>query len=314
MVKYIVVKPVETQPVLHTIKSFAEARNKVLVLRKSGGIGDILMHRMLFEDMKNLCPEIKIHFAIPHEFSQLAEDHPYIDTVVDCNKIRQGEYLAVYDTTHSCGNTEMAMAPMPGPHRSDIWAGTIGVELKNHNMHLTIRQSERDKARDMVARISGGKPTIAFTPVSTTTSKSLDENQIKGVLSGLWDLGYFVYILHWRYLDYDAPTLIGSDMRNFIALVDAANFVISVDSATFHIAGGVGKPQVGIFSWACGVTYGKYYSHWELVQRHRKDGNWDCGPCYKWSACPKSTAKRKPCITEITSDEIVRAFERVSAK
>ena len=96
-------------------------------------------------------------------------------------------------------------------------------------------------------------------------------------------------------------------MLYFIA---ASDCVISVDSASFHIAGGLKKPLLGIFTFANGKTYGKYYD-FVLVQKHFEDGNWDCGPCYNYRSCPKTSCDLKPCLTELTCDQISIGIEEL---
>jgi ADP-heptose:LPS heptosyltransferase len=309
--------PPRTSP--WTLREFWEKRNSILIVRSTGGLGDILMHRMIFEDFKILNPEIKIVFACPPQFMAAVQDHPFIDGLVDCTQVNPNDYLKHFDTTTICGRTEMLNAPLSSPHRSDIWADWCGIQLTKHDMHLRLSEDEKSQAKAMVeaARTNSG-PSIAFAPISAISSKNLDLLQWTGVIEGLKKLGCFVYGLHSQAIPgFEAPILIGNNIRNFMALVAAADYVISVDSAAFHVAGGLGKPMVGIFGWADGKVYGKYYNNWELVQRHRDDRNWSCGPCYTWGACVKCPAVnvvRKPCISEIRSEEIVEAMQRLLTK
>ncbi len=37
-----------------SISEFVEKRNKILILMKDGGLGDVLSYRMIFEDIKKL--------------------------------------------------------------------------------------------------------------------------------------------------------------------------------------------------------------------------------------------------------------------
>lgn len=298
------------KPYVWTIDDYYSKRNTILIQRGTGGLGDIFMHRMIFEDFKLLCPEIKIVFSCPKVFHQAVQDHPFIDEIVDID-INPNHYVAKYDTTTICGTTEMTNAPKPSPHRSDIWAGTCGITLTKHNMHFRISDSEKELARKQIKEINEDNlPTVVLCPNSAISSKNLDEFQCNDIIKGLNKLGYFVFGLHHLpIINFSAPQLSGRNIRNFMAIINEADYVITVDSAAFHMAGGLNKPQVGIFSWADGDTYGKYYTSCKIVQRHRKNGNWDCGPCYNWGTCPKEKkATRKPCITEITGQEVIDAF------
>lgn len=300
------------KPKCLSIKEFNKKRDTILIQRSTGGLGDVLMHRMIFEDFKLLCPEIKIHFACPPAYMASMQDHPFIDKVLDSTKTDPSDYVQYYDTTIICGKTEQINAPMSSPHRSDIWANWCGLSLTKHDMHFNFTEEEISFAKAMIANKKNKTgPNVAFCPCSAMKSKNLDEQQIRDTVDGLHELGCFVYGLHNRpVLGLETPILSGHDIRNYMALIAVADYVVSVDTAAFHIAGGLGKKQVGIFSWADGDVYGKYYKNCEIVQRHRKNGDWDCGPCYNWGLCPKEkNSVRKPCITEITGAEIVDKFK-----
>lgn len=295
-----------------TLKEYYERRNHILIFRCVGGLGDILMHRMIFEDFKKLNPEAKITFACPIQFFQAIQGHPFVDEVVDSRSVDRSNFIVHYDTSSICARQEMAAAPFSTEHRSDIWANWCSVSLTCHNMHLKISPEDILAARKIV----GNGVKVCVSPISAISSKNLDESQIEGICSGLKSRGFDYYGVHTNDIQgFDGPVYSGKDVKQFMSLVGVADYLISVDTSTFHIGGGLGIPMVGIFSWADGKVYGKYYDKWELVQRHR-DSGWECGPCYTWGNCQKcpSNQQRKPCITEITSNEILEAFDRIIAK
>jgi hypothetical protein len=65
-----------------------------------------------------------------------------------------------------------------------------------------------------------------------------------------------------------------------------------------------------IFTFADGKIYGKYYPTMTLVQLHKDDGDWDCGPCYTFEKCPKCTSTIKPCLTELTAERIQQGIKK----
>lgn len=296
------------------IKQYYKNRNKVLILRACGGLGDIMMHRMIFEDFKLLDPEIEIHFACPRQYHEAVQDHPFIDKILDSTKVEFRNYLAHYSTTNICGRYEMRMAPYSDKHRSDIWANYCGVQLTRHNMHIRLTEEEKQEGKAIIEshRTCDG-PSLAFCPISAMKNKNLLMHQMKGVVDELKRKGVFVFTLH------DEPTeelnklgcatIYNLSIRQWMAVLDQVDYVVSVDTAHFHCAGGLGKPLVGIFTFADGLVYGKYFDCF-IVQKHRKwDKNWTCGPCYNWLACPKTKEIPKPCLTEITVDDIMEKIE-----
>ena len=276
------------------------------------------MHRMMFEDFKRVMPGCYLVWAVPQDYINIASNHPFVDEVVDCRKVKTEDYIISYNTTTACGRYEIRLAPMADKHRSDIWANHCGVLLTRHNMHLKIKTESQEWANAKIASISGGKKTVLFSPISAQEGKNLDAGQMKVVVQYLKKRGYTVFLsaTHTNPIfdlqKLDVNTIWGTSQVQWAALVNAADYVVSVDTSTFHCAGGLGKPLTGIFTFIDGKVYGKYYK-FSLVQFHRDNGNWDCGPCFNWPNCPKCDPKemRKPCATDITQQMLVDNLERM---
>src|SRR5690606_29628645 len=111
-----------------SIEEFHSQRKKVIVMREVGGLGDILMHRMMFEDFKRIMPDAEVVFACPEIYHEALYDHPYIDTLENSKKIDYLDYVIHYNTTSACTRHESRVAPFSDKHRSDIWANHCGVE------------------------------------------------------------------------------------------------------------------------------------------------------------------------------------------
>jgi len=281
-----------------SIKRYYDNRNKVLIVRDTGGLGDIFMMRMIFEDFKTIMPDAIIVAATPPKYHDALRNHPFIDEIVDSNTINLKDYIISYNISAACGKYEKKIAPLADKHRSDIWAEHCGVKLNNHNMHFTARKDYFNKK------------TIVFSPKSAIASKNLIPSQIEGVIKGVKEKGHEIVCLHDKPINCDVETICANNIQEYLNIINSAEYIITVDSACFHAAGGLDKPMVGIFSWVCGKTYGKYYNNWKLVQRHRDNGNWPCGPCYHWYNCPLERLKiSKPCITTIKPQEILDAFD-----
>jgi len=303
-----------------SLKNFYEKRNKILIVRETGGLGDILMHRMMFEDFKRVMPDAKISLALPKQYHVAVEDHPFIDEVLNHREVNVHDYVVSYNTTSACTRYEMRMFPFSGKHRSDIWANHCGVYLTKHNMHINLEDEYKEFGKKKLEECRNGNngPAVLISPVSAMQVKNLTNFQLEGLVSGLRARGFFVYASHKtaipKLIELNVPVIDGTSIREWMGVIDAADYVISVDTSTFHYAGGTGKPLLGIFTFADGKVYGRHYD-FVLVQKHRDDGNWDCGPCYNWSVCPKSPKKiPKPCLLEITPQMILEGFDKMIKK
>ena len=274
-----------------------------------GGLGDVLIHRMLFEDVKALIPNTYIVFACLPEYMSAVQDHPYIDEIVDSRTVNPNDYIICYNTCVTVADRYEYISAPCQEHRVDIWGKYIGLELKNHNMHFNF---DLEYGKNQLKEINNGKPTIAFIPTSAMASKSLNSCQIQGILSKLTNFNVFGINKKMIPEFEGLPFFTGQTIPQWMSIIAAADYVVSVDTAAFHLAGGLGKPLTGIFAWSDGKVYGKYFD-FILVQKHRDNGNWDCGPCFKFNNCPKAKGARKPCI-EFSVDEIYEGIEKMLKK
>lgn len=302
-----------------SVKEFYNKRNKVLIIRGCGGLGDILMHRMMFEDFKRLMPDAEIHFACPRYYHDAVKDHPYIDRVIDIADVNKADYIVSYNTTTACGRYEMKLAPFSGDHRSDIWANHCGVYLTRHEMHIKLTDQEKETGKQILEthRDRSG-PIVLVCPVSAMQNKNLLDHQLEGLINGLKDRGLCPIGMHNTPIPFfeksGHPAILENHMRKWMGVINQADYVVSVDTSAFHCAGGMKKPLVGIFTFADGAVYGRYFDFF-LVQRHRNDDpTWTCGPCYNWGNCPKTQANPKPCLTEITPEMILDRVDKMLAR
>lgn len=298
-----------------SIRDFYNRRNKVLIRRTLGGFGDILMQRMMFEDFSKI--DVEIHYACPHEFMEMSLNHPFLKNIKEINKVSLIDYGIIYDITTICAITESKELSNNKRHRSDIWANHCGVELTKHEMHLYPEIEQIENCKRLIKEINPNGKTVVLLATRSVDNdfaiaKSLTETQIEKLVSSIIENDMIPITVHKNHQDIynrlNVKQFVSLHPQTWIALVACSDIIVSIDTATFHIAGGLKKPLVGIFSFTDGKVYGKYYK-FLLVQKHRDNGDWDCGPCFNCHACPKEKVlKQKPCLTEIDPSDIMDAI------
>ena len=301
-----------------SLRDFWEKRNQILIKRDVYAIGDYFMHRMLFEDIKKLNSELIIHFACQPKYFDCLKDHLYLDKLVDCNTVDSADYVVDYDTSTACTRYEDALGPLAIMHRSDIWANHCGFELQSHNMHIKISPESAAMASQTLANFKQeGKPIVLFCPHSANRDKDISTDQIRFLANYLKEKNCVVFSMnHFEpplLRELNIPVLTNLAHTDLVALVHAADYVVTVDTAFYHIAGGLGKPLLGIFGYIDGKVYGKYYQS-EFIQKHRDNGDWDCGPCgYHHGRCPKPMTHPflQRCLTDITPEMICDGVDRM---
>lgn len=309
-------KKPQLKPVVWGLRDYHDRRNHVLVVRDVGGLGDILMQRMMFEGFKRVMPEAHITWAVPRQYIDAATNHPFVDAVEDCQTVDKSRFNVIYNITFACGRYESQIAPRADKQRSDIWSEHCGVVLSKHNMYLSPTPTDLEEARNILRPklANPNAPVVAFCPLSAQVGKDLTVPVMTEVVTRLWAKGLNVVTVHnKRVPDLEkigCPVTTGLGIRQWISVLAAADYVVSVDTSAFHCAGGLGKPLTGVFTYVDGKVYGKYYD-FVLVQKHRDNGDWECGPCFNWGACPKDKSANpvKPCAREITGDLVMEGVE-----
>lgn len=308
-------RPNKIQRVL-SLKEFYERRNKILVFRNTGGLGDILMHRMMFEDFHRVMPDIELHFACPPQYHSAVEDHPYVSKILNSFEVQRRNYIVHYNTTTACGRYEMKIAPYSDKHRSDIWADQCGLILTNHNMHINLTDKEKQYGKDLIEQYRDCQgPAVCISPISAMNNKDLLPDQITGIVKGLKERGYYAFGLHnhplYTFIKNKIPSISNTSIREWMGILNQTDYVISVDTAAFHCAGGMGKPLLGIFTFVNSKTYSKYYPKVELIQGNCPDGHIGC---YNWGICPYLNRPELPCRSNIKVDDILLNFDKLTKK
>lgn len=298
-----------------SLKQHQNRKNKVLIQRLTGGFGDAFMVRMLFEDLHRCYPELDFYYACPPKFLPAMDNHPFVKTIC-FSKLNPYEYGIVFDITTPCCIHESKHCINNTLHRSDIWAKSLGVELKKHEMHFEVNCYEKTLVSQKIAKHNIHKLPVALISISSTDdnfgkSKSLTPELVYSLVQNLKMQEFFVVSIHddknLILSELDVLQFINITMEEWIALVDSVDLVASIDSATFHLAGGLKKPLMGIFTFVDGMIYGKYFD-FVLVQKHHKNGDWECGPCYNLFACKKCDTFPKPCLTELKNTDIKKGI------
>ena len=290
-----------------SIKKFHEIRNNILFISDWGGLGDVIIHRMCFADVKKIIPEAKIHFCCLKQYFDIIIDHPMVDCLIEPDKLNKNDYLVFYQTDVKISNKyESHYGKKCNLNRSDIWALSCGYKIEDHDMYFKLDQGVISSYKNKLDNLKKNKekPSIIFCPESAIKTKCLLPHQIDFIDDILSEYNVFLLAKNIeKYKKYKFQSLGNTSIKDLMYYIASCDYVISVDSAPFHLAGGMRKPLLGIFTFANGKTYGKYYD-FVLVQKHYENGNWECGPCYNYRSCSKTNSEIKPCLQEIGNDEI----------
>lgn len=262
---------------------------KLLLIRKLGGLGDILMVSCLFPDLFEQYPDIEVTLATPLLYMPLFKGQSTKLKIINYEDVygpiyKDGnifhgpngpyhkswvrkeileEFDLIEDISMPCRHWETLMKNhgvvdgVPGlkwRNRMDRWSRWVGFEMSypaRTIIQLTAEETRR--ARETIQDTS--RPVVVWCPISAVEARSYPwYKKVKGLLERE---GFKVWYLCQDALGEDS--LYGLSFREMGAMIAAADLVISADSAAFHWGGILQRPTLGLFNLLLGDSHAAYY-------------------------------------------------------
>ena len=306
-----------------TIKQLNEKKHKIVVLRKWGGVGDIVNTRPLFKTIKTLYPYLHVTYALPIQYHPILEDSIYIDELINYRNVDFNKYGYAVDISSDCGRYENHRIPYVDKHRSDIWAEvSLGIKLIDHDFHIKLNEKIVEECKAILKDEYDYDPKvkIAIFPKSASQSKDIPDNVLSELVTIMINDGHEPCIIHNRknIKETRVPFIKDLNIKQFVHMISFFDYIISVDTGSFHLAAALSIPTVGIFAWTDGKILGKYHEKFEIVQKHRDFGGPKVCPCWSWPTCVLKNKKNVTiplkCIKAISADDICTKFKELVYK
>jgi len=302
---------------------YADRAGSILIKRSIGGIGDVLCHRMLLQDLKLAAPRCRITLAVLPQHVPLVVDHPFADAAVSTETTDPSQFDAVFDTTHTAAPVEYAIATGkmagPMPHRVDIWAEyVLGLRLAHHDGFIEFTPEEIAAGEKVWGNAPPGHR-VAVAPYTASKHKDWVDAMWPVVFTGLMDRQMFPFAFHSPQTTFrgcaNVPPLL---LREWMAAVSQADYVITLATSMFHLANLLHKPALAIFGCEDLATFGRWFPEMVPLQRRAggDDRRWDGCPCWR-NECAKRPKERggghdpSECMQSFTAAEVLAGFDRV---
>lgn len=253
--------PNNKQGTFWSILNERNGKGKALVLRRLGGIGDVLMCTPLLRQIKLDFPDVELTFGIDmhstsgNVYYELVKNAPFIDHVVDARYVRQDDYDAVVDVSSVCIRYEHSGLPVL--NRVEIFSRAAGLpRLIDKRCWYSTEEAERKWAQKIYEpyRNEGKKIVVLHTASMEGKRCWPAEKYLQIVEQSIVDKlpVQFVIIDFNRVFDkweqypntYNASY---TTLRQMAALIEASDFFIGPDSGPMHLAGAIGTPSVVTF-------------------------------------------------------------------
>lgn len=293
-----------------------DAGRSILVTRRHGGLGDILMTRPIFHAIKSLSPRCIVTYALPRQYHQALCDVADIDYLACNQEVHPSQWSWHGDISDACLKHEVGYRSKVFLHRTKIWSMHLGLESVDVRTQFVFTQEELTSSASKLRHVCGDRPPMLLTPYSADRKKDLGGRLIQAGVDWARKAGMAPVVLHHKVMPdtpSDVPTITHMTIREWMAAFVHARMVLSTDTAGIHMAGFLGTPACGIFSFTSEKVMCQYYPSVASVQLHRDNvGGLACCPCYDPQSCPYISKQRQTiaCIDDLTPEMIVDGLDR----
>jgi ADP-heptose:LPS heptosyltransferase len=297
--------------------------DKILLVSRTGGIGDLLFIQPNLTYLKQKYPSCYIKFACGPQYQSMVETWDCVDEVVDLPfsliHLKTSAYQAIFEgVIERCKEAHTQNAY----HLFTRW---LGLNLPDDK--LVPKQEPKpdliEKCKDVLNKW-GIKEFILVQARASSPVRSPDPQVWIKLINKLTNKGYNVVFTDTKKQTQQYDKIINScenknKLFNFcpysesldmtIALTSLAKIVVSTDSALVHIAASLGIPIFGLYGPFPGHIRLKLYPKAKWV-----DAVAPCAPCFLhgYNICPTAKqqgVKYSPCYNNIDLDKVVTDIE-----
>lgn len=303
-------------------KLLRSPKPKILIKRRLGGIGDVIMTTPLLKAIKNLIPHCELIYATDIKYSEgalkdVVEHCPYVDIVVQNGTVRDSDYDYSVDVTSTGLNRERS-GTIP-PNRIDMFAEEAGVDIREDPTPVyELTEKEIEQGLKELEEIINSKKNkdlkiIAIQARSNDNRRCWPIDHVQELLDILSNKeGYRVLLFDWgsdikRWKKNNNNTFLIFDkkLNETARLIKQADVVVCPDSSMLHLAGALNKKTVTIFGPIPPESRINYYQNASAIQL-----DLPCKNCWYSPRCRKNSGMTLACLTGITPEMVEAEVEK----
>lgn len=299
--------------------SGAAPRDRVLVTRAMGGIGDLLMMTPGLRALRAKRPDRPIHFAAPRGFFPLFQGNPDVEVIdIEAPDLDPASYREWYDLTDCpAARVESRQAPNVRRDRVQIFASAMGVRLRalarnGFAPRYETTAEEESFARDFVERLNPARrPVLGIQLHSAESYRDYPNNQALAD-----DLAEDCCVLLFDNLPIHGfgganRHKVVLPLRQSFAVAAQCDLLIAPDSSFVHLGAALGKPVVAIFGPIDGAVRCRRFPTVSVVAPSRAD--FPCSPCWRseYTPCRLTGQRESACLRSIGSHRVAEDARRL---
>jgi len=286
----------------------AKPDSSVCVIRKVGGIGDVLMLTPTLREVKRRWPACELTFAIDMHttgggvYEQLVRNCPFVDHLIDARYVLRGKYDMTWDASAVCLRYERK--GLPAINRIDLFARAAGIgSLANRLPFYQVEEQEQQWAKIKHCHVR----TVFLHTASNEDKRCWPIEHCLELVRACQDMPvrFLVMDFNGKYQGWNkepnCTDVSRCSVREMAALIQQAEVFIGPDSGPMHMAGALCCRSIVLFgSIPPAARINHYPSHQAITS------NAACAPCW-YNKCPYDVK----CMKDITVQMVESKLRRI---
>ena len=284
-------------------------KGHVCIIRRVGGIGDVLMMTPAIRAFKQRNPEVEVTVAVDmhttwdNSYREILKNAPFIDHLIDARFVNRAKFTKTVDISSVCIPFERKEFRVQ--NRIDLFARSIGIsDMKSKLPFYKVEPSERLKASKFLKKNNCfNKAIIGLNPSSNEAKRSWARHQVLSFIESAKKQRSKTRILLFDFAN-NYPEVAKLDfvivankttVREMAALIERCHVLITPDTGPMHIAGALEVPSICLFGSIPPESRINYYPTHTAITSNKVN----CLGCW-YSHCSINTK----CMSDIKGTEV----------
>lgn len=294
-------------------------KDKILITRAMGGIGDLLMMTPGIHALKKKFPQKKICLAIPKRYFSVFKNNPDV-TLLDIEEepINFLSYYKFYNFTDCpASRSESRKSPKIKKNRIELFARANGIKglslrLMDKRPKYYLTEEEILFANDFWRRFKlADKQVIG---IQLHSDEVYRDYPFMETLAKKLAAKFKVLVFDSTPIEgYDSENIFIIDsfpLREAFSLASKCSLIIAPDSSFIHFAGSMDIPALGLFGPIDGKVRTKDYPKVKFIDVREELG---CLPCWRNDniACQLTNMRSSACLETIPVNRIIQEVNKI---
>lgn len=249
---------------------------KVLVVKRTGGIGDLLMLSPSLKLIKENFPLISLSFSFPYKkcrsYKALADQWEFLDCIVDYDTLNISKFDYTVDVTTACIQYELK--GKTSINRIDLYSHWLGISSLINKLPVCKPYKNVNIFSKKIE-----SPLIGIHLYSIDKERNWSVKKYKELLTRLHNLKKGTFIIiddeDSDFEKYSNRTITFKNLcfKELVNCINGLDLLICPDSGPMHIAGALERPCVALFGPTDPRGRIGYYKGHEAAKKKHNSGN-----------------------------------------